>query len=87
MVVYFLDISRNLYTIYLLGNDQTKEVIFNFQVVDFPFICCNIPAAYTFGVYISQLTRYSRTCDSYHDCRKKRRASADKEAAGPSVRS
>jgi hypothetical protein len=35
--------------------------------VYFPFICTNIPAAPAYGVYISQLIRYSRACGSYHD--------------------
>jgi hypothetical protein len=35
--------------------------------VNFPFICSNIPAAPAYGVYISQLIRYSRTCGSYQD--------------------
>ena len=40
----------------------------NFAIVNFPFICSTIPAtpAY-YGVYISQLTRYSRACRSYQD--------------------
>ena len=40
---------------------------FNFPIVNFPFICSNIPAAPAYGVYISQLIRYSRACGSYQD--------------------
>jgi hypothetical protein len=40
---------------------------FNFPIVNFPFICSNIPAAPTCGVYISQLIRYYRACGSYQD--------------------
>ena len=40
-----------------------KRDDFNFPIVNFPFICSNIPAAC--GVYISQMIRYSRTCGSY----------------------
>ena len=40
---------------------------FNVHVVNFPFICSNIQAAPAYGVYISQLIRYSRACNSYHD--------------------
>ena len=43
---------------------------FNFPIVHFPFICCNIPATPAYGVYISQLIlliRYSRACGSYGD--------------------
>jgi hypothetical protein len=40
---------------------------FNFPIVNFPFICSNIPAATAFGVYNSQMIRYSRACGSYQD--------------------
>ena len=40
---------------------------FNFPIVNFPFICSNIPAAPAYGVYISQMIRYSRACCSYQD--------------------
>jgi hypothetical protein len=42
-----------------------KRDDFNFPIVNFPFICSNIPAAPAYGVYISQLIRYSRACGSY----------------------
>ena len=35
--------------------------------MNFPFICSKIPAAATYGVYISQLIRKSRACGSYQD--------------------
>ena len=44
-----------------------KRDDFNFPIVNFPFICSNIPAASAYGVYIFQLIRYSRTCGSYRD--------------------
>ena len=37
---------------------------FNFPIVNFPFICINIPA---YGVNIPQLVQYSRVCCSYHE--------------------
>jgi hypothetical protein len=40
---------------------------FNFPIVNFPFICSNIPAAPAYGVYISQLIQYSRACGSYQN--------------------
>jgi hypothetical protein len=39
-----------------------------FPIVNFTFICSNIPAGHAYGVYISQLIRYSRACCSYHAC-------------------
>jgi hypothetical protein len=44
-----------------------KRDYINFPIVNFPFICGNIPAAPVYGVYISQLIRYSRVCGTYQD--------------------
>jgi hypothetical protein len=44
-----------------------KRDDFSIPIVNFPFICSNIPAAPAYGVYISQLIRYSRDCRSYQD--------------------
>ena len=44
-----------------------KRNDFNFPIVNFPLICSNIPAVPAYGVYISQLIRYSRACGSYQD--------------------
>jgi hypothetical protein len=44
-----------------------KRDDFNFLIVNFPFICSNIPATPAYVVYISQLIRYSRACGSYQD--------------------
>jgi hypothetical protein len=44
-----------------------KRDDFNFPIVNFPFICSNIPAAPAYGVHISQMIRYSRACGSYQD--------------------
>ena len=41
----------------------------NFPIVDFPFMRSTIPAAHAYGVYISQMIRYSRACVSYQDFR------------------
>ena len=44
-----------------------KRDDFNFQVVNFPYLCSNIPSSPAYGVYISQLIRYSRACSAYPD--------------------
>ena len=44
-----------------------KRDDFSFLIVNFPFLSSNITAAPAYGVYISQLIRYSRACISYHD--------------------
>jgi disulfide oxidoreductase YuzD len=44
-----------------------KRDYVNFPVVNFPFICSNIPAAPAYGVYISKLIQHPRACGSYQD--------------------
>ena len=44
-----------------------KRDDFNFPILNFPFICSNIPGAPVYGVYISQMIRYSRVYGSYQD--------------------
>jgi hypothetical protein len=47
------------------GAVKNKTLIFNFPIVNFPYICSNIPAALHIK-YLS-LSRYSRACGSYQD--------------------
>ena len=35
--------------------------------INFPFLSSNIPFAPAYGVYVSQLIRYARTCSNYQD--------------------
>ena len=37
------------------------------SIVNFPFLSSNIPSAPAYGVYVSQLIRYARTCSNYQD--------------------
>ena len=61
--VSYLDIS-----ISICGGKYVTEVYkrddFNFDIVNFPFMCSNIPAKPTYGVYISQLIGICRICDN-----------------------
>jgi hypothetical protein len=41
-----------------------KRDDFNFSIVNFPYLCSNIPASPAYGVYISQLIRYARACST-----------------------
>ena len=50
-----------------LTKPYDKRDDFNFPIVNFLFICSNIPAAPAYGVYISQMKRYYRACGSYQD--------------------
>jgi hypothetical protein len=40
---------------------------FNFKIINFPNMCCNIPASPAYGVYISQLIRNVRASSNYSD--------------------
>jgi hypothetical protein len=51
----------------LLKFDQLydKRDDFNFSIINFPYLCSNIPASPAYGEYISQLIRYARACSTY----------------------
>jgi hypothetical protein len=42
-----------------------KQDYFNFSIVNFPYLCSNIPASVAYGVYISQLILYAIACSAY----------------------
>ena len=44
-----------------------KRDQFNFTIVNFPFLDSNIPVKPAYGVYNSQLVRYTRACTHYKD--------------------
>ena len=44
-----------------------KRDDFNFEIINFPYLCSNIPSSPAYGVYISQLIRYARASTNYSD--------------------
>ena len=42
-----------------------KRDDFNFKIVNFSFLCSNIPSGLAYGVYISQLVHIGRRCSDY----------------------
>jgi len=44
-----------------------KRDDFSFPIVNYPFCDSNIPSSPAYSVYMSQLIRYSITCNSYQD--------------------
>ena len=48
-----------------------KRDDFNFEIINFPYLSSNIPSAPAYGVYVSQLLRYCRACESYDDFRER----------------
>ena len=50
-----------------------KRDDFNFAIINFPYLCSNIPLSPAYGVYISQLIRYARACHAYDNFLKRGR--------------
>ena len=48
--------------VFLFSSIYDKRDVFNFSVVNFPFLSGNIPNRSSYGVFISQLVRYARGC-------------------------
>jgi hypothetical protein len=46
---------------------MTNVMVFDFAIVNFAFLCSNIPLSPAYGVYISQLIRYARACFANED--------------------
>ena len=47
------------------NNITTK--LYGFHIVNFPFMASNLPSVPAYGVYASQLVRYTHCCSSYSD--------------------
>ena len=54
------DVNRNQ-----IRKLSDKRDAFSFSIVNFPYLCSNVPSSPAYGVYVSQLIRYARACSSY----------------------
>jgi hypothetical protein len=59
--MYWFQWQTDKFTIYDKRDD------FDFAIVNFPFLCSNIPLSPAYGVYISQLIRYAIACFAYEN--------------------
>ena len=50
---------------------HNKRDDFNFNIINFPNMCSNIPSSPAYGVYISQLIRYARASSNYSEFMKR----------------
>jgi len=65
---FYLDLEHDINcTLQLKTKFYDKRDDFNFPIVNYPFLDSNIPPSPAYGVYMLQLNRYSRTCNSYQD--------------------
>ena len=62
---HFWTCTSNLTTGQLGTNIYDKRDDFNFKIINFPNMCCNIPASPAYGVYIS--IHYPRASSNYSD--------------------
>jgi hypothetical protein len=70
----YLDILLNIYSNDRLTTSLYDKCIdFDFAIVNFPFLCSNIPLSPAYGVYVSQLIRYAKAYFTYEDFSKRGR--------------
>ena len=63
----YLDIAISICSSKYVNEVYDKRDAFNFNIVNFPYMSSNIPPNPTYGVYISQLIRISRMCDTFQN--------------------
>ena len=61
----YLDVSISICHGKFVTEVYDKRDNFNFNIVNYPFMCSNIPARPTYGVYVSQLIRINRICENF----------------------
>ena len=62
----FLDLNLSITNGIVSSKIYDKRDDFNFEIVNFPFLDGDVPRSPSYGVYISQLIRFTRVC-SYVD--------------------
>ena len=61
----FLDLDITITSNQFITKVYDKREDFNFDIVNFPHLDSNIPNTPAYGVFISQLIRYSRICSDF----------------------
>ena len=56
----FLDLHLSIYDGFVKTKIYDKLDDFDFDIVNFPFLDGDVPRSTSYGVYISQLTRFAR---------------------------
>ena len=63
----FLDLNLSIHNDIVSTKIYDKRVDFNFDIVNFPFLGCDVPQPPSYGVYISQLIRFARASSHVTD--------------------
>ena len=65
--VPFLDLNLSITNGIVSSTFYDKRDIFNFEIVNFPFLDGDVLRSPSYGVYISQLIRCARVCSNIDD--------------------
>ena len=63
----FLDLHLSISNGFVSSKIYDKRGDFDFTIVNFPILDCDVPRRPSYGVYISQLIRYARVCSHVDD--------------------
>ena len=63
----FLDLNLSITNGIVSSKIYDKRDIFNFEIVNFPFLDGDVPRSPSYGVHISQLIRFARECSNVDD--------------------
>ena len=63
----YLDLNLSITNGIVSSKIYDKWDDFNFEIVNFPFLDGDVPPSPSYGVYISQLTRFARVCSNADD--------------------
>ena len=63
----FLDLNVSITNGIISSKIYDKRDDFNFEIVNFPFLDGDVPRSPSYGVYISQLIRFTRVCSNVDD--------------------
>ena len=63
----FLDLNLSITNGILSSKIYDKRDDFNFEIVNFPYFDGDVPRSPSYGVYISQLSRFARVCSNVDD--------------------
>ena len=63
----FLDLHLSISNGFVSSKIYNKRDIFDFDIVNFPFLDDDVPRRTSFGVHISQLIRFARVCSHVDD--------------------
>ena len=63
----FLDLHSSISDGFVKTKSYDKRDYFDFDIVNFPFLDCDVPRSTSYGVYISQLIRFARVSSHVDD--------------------